>query len=133
MAKEFKIVWLYDQTNNNQCVGTKIVDLDYQLVAGETFVKPADGLYGPIHFETTTQTWIGVSKEEWEQAHPSKETEPSESDQAMNALGLQVASLTKENQGLKKSINALGLQVAQAIVTNKQSTTETDNTEKEGN
>lgn len=39
---------------------------------------------------------------------------PSTQDQAMNALGLQVATLIKENTELKKSINALGLQVAKA-------------------
>lgn len=42
---------------------------------------------------------------------------PSTQDQAINALGLQVASLTKENRELKQSINALGLQVAKATAT----------------
>ncbi|MHC5520026.1 hypothetical protein [Limosilactobacillus vaginalis] len=43
---------------------------------------------------------------------------PSESAQAMNALGLRVAQLTIENNQLKESINTLGLQVAKAIATN---------------
>lgn len=43
---------------------------------------------------------------------------PSESAQAMNALGLRVAQLTIENNQLKESVNALGLQVAKAIATN---------------
>ena len=42
---------------------------------------------------------------------------PSTQDQAMNALGLQVATLVKENTELKKSINALGLQAAKATAT----------------
>lgn len=42
---------------------------------------------------------------------------PSTQDQAMNALGLQVATLVKENTELKKSINTLGLQVAKATTT----------------
>lgn len=43
---------------------------------------------------------------------------PSESAQAMNALGLRVAQLTIENNQLKESVNTLGLQVAKAIATN---------------
>lgn len=42
---------------------------------------------------------------------------PSTQDQAMNSLGLQVATLIKENTELKKSINTLGLQVAKATTT----------------
>lgn len=43
---------------------------------------------------------------------------PSESAQAMNALGLRVAQFTIENNQLKESVNTLGLQVAKAIATN---------------
>lgn len=43
---------------------------------------------------------------------------PSESAQAVNALGLRVAQLTIENNQLKESVNTLGLQVAKAIATN---------------
>nr|PMC28357.1 hypothetical protein CJ225_01285 [Gardnerella vaginalis] len=42
---------------------------------------------------------------------------PSESAQAMNALGLRVAQLTIENNQLKESVNTLGLQVAKVIAT----------------
>lgn len=42
---------------------------------------------------------------------------PSTQDQAMSALGLQVAALIKENTELKESVNALGLQVAKATAT----------------
>lgn len=42
---------------------------------------------------------------------------PSMQDQAMNALGIQVAALIKENTELKGSVNALGLQVAKATAT----------------
>ena len=44
---------------------------------------------------------------------------PSESAQAMNTLGLQVASLTAENKQLKQSINQLGLQLAQLTMKDK--------------
>lgn len=43
---------------------------------------------------------------------------PSESAQAVNALGLRVTQLTIENNQLKESVNTLGLQVAKAIATN---------------
>lgn len=42
---------------------------------------------------------------------------PSTQDQAMNTLGLQVATLVKENTELKESVNTLGLQVAKATAT----------------
>lgn len=43
-----------------------------------TDVPPKDGLYDPIHFDDDTRSWVGVTKEEWEENHgvkPEPETE----------------------------------------------------------
>lgn len=130
---------VYMYGNDMIFTGYKVVDDDYELQPNETLVAIPEGAMMPIKFngsnwveatEAEHQTYLEQQKEAYLAKNPeaSQSTQPSTQDQAMNALGLQVASLTKENQDLKKSINALGLQVAQAIATNKQSTTE-----KEGN
>lgn len=106
-----KAVYSWDKDKHLDTIN--LVDDDYQLEPNETFTKPDDGLYEPISW--TGSTWVGVSKEEWEAAHPQHAVEPSAGEQALNALGLQVASLITENKQLKQSVNVLGLQVAQAI------------------
>lgn len=63
--------------------------------------------------DATFQQQVAVSI-----AQQQANIKPSESAQAMNALGLRVAQLTIENNQLKESINTLGLQVAKAIATN---------------
>ena len=138
MSKE---VYMYgsDTTFN----GYKIVDDNYELQMGETLVPLPNGIKMPAKFNGSTWTeatdaeykaYLEQQKQAYLAQNPeaSQPTKPSTQDQAMNALGLQVADLVKENQDLKKSINALGLQVAQAMATNKDTTATTD-TEKEGN
>ncbi|WP_278589486.1 hypothetical protein [Limosilactobacillus pontis] len=73
-------------------------------------------------FDGTTWTG-GYTRDEFQAMYDEGAKEhaasltPSTQDQAMNALGLQVATLVKENTELKQSINALGLQVAKATAT----------------
>ncbi len=61
--------------------------------------------------------WVPMSREDYDKMnppmHPATPTAPDQSTQAMNALGLQVAQLTKQNQQLSQAVNALGLQLAQ--------------------
>lgn len=43
-----------------------------------TDIQPKAGLYDPIYFDDDTRTWVGVTKEEWEENHgvePQPETE----------------------------------------------------------
>lgn len=64
--------------------------------------------------DATFQQQVAVSI-----AQQQANIKPSESAQAMNTLGLQVASLTAENNQLKQSVNQLGLQVAKLAATSK--------------
>lgn len=88
----------------------------YQAKAGETTVaKPS--LREPMVIEGGT--WRGATDVEynaWLQAHPQEQQqqEPSKQDQALNALGLQLAQVQKAQAAQSQAINALGLQFAQA-------------------
>lgn len=93
--------------------GSKYVNDDYQLKVNETFDLIPQGANQPV--KRVNDSWVGADKPQI----IKKSVKPSEGDQAMNALGLQVAQLTIENKQLKKSINALGLQFAQAISADK--------------
>lgn len=64
--------------------------------------------------DATFQQQVAVSI-----AQQQANIKPSESAQAMNTLGLQVASLTAENKQLKQSVNQLGLQLAQVTMKDK--------------
>lgn len=93
--------------------GSKMVPEDYQLQLGETFDVVPQGLNQPV--KRVNDSWVGADKPQI----IKKSVKPSEGDQAMNVLGLQVAQLTADSKALKKSVNELGLQVAQAIANDK--------------
>lgn len=103
---------VYSWDNDKHLDTINLVDDDYQLEPNETFTKPDDGLYEPISW--TGSTWVGVSKEEWEAAHPATPAEPSEGDQALNLLGQQIAKMQQQQTTLMQSVNALGQMVAKA-------------------
>lgn len=42
----------------------------------ETLIAPTEGLYEPIIFDVASQTWRGLSEDEWKKEHPET-TEPS--------------------------------------------------------
>lgn len=105
-----KAVYSWDKDNHLDTI--KLVEDDYQLAPSETFTKPENGLYEPISW--TGSAWVGVSKEEWEAAQPQTTVEPSAGEQALNALGLQIAQVQKTQAAQSQAINALGLQLAAA-------------------
>lgn len=97
----------------------------YVLQANETFKKPKDGLYDPTW---NGSDWVGISAEEYYKQHPVAPVKPSATQQTLNVLGQQVATLTAENQQLKETLKSgneatqqLGMQVATLIA--KDSTT----------
>lgn len=116
-----KAVYTWDDNNLYIPTANKTVPDDYQLAGNETFDKPEDanghGLRMPI--KRMNSQWIGATLQEYQAAHPAVPVKPSESVQAMNSLGIQVAELTKQNQQLKQSVNALGLQLAQVTMSKK--------------
>ena len=97
----------------------------YVLQSNETFTKPKDGLYDP---QWNGSDWVGISEEEYYKKHPIEPVKPNATQQTLNVLGQQVATLTAENQQLKETIKSgneatqqLGMQVATLIA--KDSTT----------
>lgn len=99
-------------------VSSDVVADDYQLQANETFENPT-GKLEPA--KLVNGSWIDATPEEHEayvkaqQAEAAKLLPPnnlSAGDKAMNALGVQVAQLTKDNLILTKSVDTLGKQLA---------------------
>ena len=67
-----KAIYLYD-TTSHEFKGAKLVDDDYVAIAGETEIKPTDGLYEPITWNGTQ--WVGTDKEVWQAAQEAEQAE----------------------------------------------------------
>ncbi|MCW4387543.1 hypothetical protein [Limosilactobacillus oris] len=122
-----KAVYTWDSNNLYIPSANKIVPDDYQLSGNETFDKPKDaqghGLIMPIKRSGgQTGQWVGLTQEEYSKAHPAVPEQPSEDAQAMNQLGLQVATVMGQIKDLNKAVNELGLQFAKS-----QTDTKTEN------
>ena len=98
--------------------GTNIVDGEYQLKDNETFENPT-GKLEPA--KLVNGSWIDATPEEHEAYVKAQQAEAAKflpannisvGDKATNALGLQVAKLTKDNQTLTQLVNTLGKQLA---------------------
>ncbi|WP_035456929.1 hypothetical protein [Loigolactobacillus coryniformis] len=97
-----KAIYLYDKTSR-EFQGSKLVDDDYVAAAGETEIKPADGLYEPVTFPTDDATaWVGTDQAVWQAAqdaayqeylkeHPEAAPQPTAEQQALTALAQQIA------------------------------------------
>ncbi|WP_251672273.1 hypothetical protein [Limosilactobacillus reuteri] len=112
-----KGIYRADATNQT-FISSDVVADDYQLQANETFENPT-GKLEPA--KLVNGSWIDATPEEHEayvkaqQAEAAKLLPPnnlSAGDKAMNALGVQVAQLTKDNLILTKSVDTLGKQLA---------------------
>ncbi|MCC4466231.1 hypothetical protein [Limosilactobacillus reuteri] len=98
--------------------GTNIVDREYRLKDNETFENPT-GKLEPA--KLVNGSWIDATPEEHEAYVKAQQAEAAKflptnnisvGDKAMNALGVQVAQLTKDNLILTKSVDTLGKQLA---------------------
>lgn len=98
--------------------GTNIVDEKYQLKDNETFENPT-GKLEPA--KLVNGSWIDATSEEHEAYVKKQQAEAtkflltnsiSAGNKATNALGVQVAKLTKDNQTLTQLVNSLGKQLA---------------------
>lgn len=112
-----KTVYRWDPTTNYQISQENVAD-DYQLKANETFDKPERIDKSTV--KHVGNQWVQLTDEEdeaYKKAHympmPGIPKNPNSADKAVNALGLQVAKLQKQNEQLSQSINLLGLQIAQ--------------------
>lgn len=94
--------WVYDTTNKNKLVGVINVPRGSQLLVGQTYIKPADGLYGTPRFDEEQQRWFGMSKEEWLKSEHLNGGEPTNTPSPQQQL---MASLMKTNANLQKQVN----------------------------
>lgn len=94
-------IWLYDTTDKNKLIGTTKVPRGTELLVGQTYIKPADGLYGTPRFDEEQLRWFGMTKEEWQKTdylNGGKESiQPSPQQQMM-------ASLMKTNADLQRQV-----------------------------
>lgn len=119
-----KAVYSWDSNGFYIPSANRPVPDDYELSGNETFDAPIDanghGLLMPI--KRQSGQWIGATQEEYNKAHPAVPEQPSEDAQAMNQLGLQVATVMGQIKDLNKAVNELGLQFAKS-----QTDTKTEN------
>lgn len=108
----------YADETTKRFKGTNIVDGEYQLKDNETF-ENSTGKLEPA--KLVNRSWIDATPEEHEAYVKAQQAEAakflpannlSAGDKATNALGLQVAKLTKDNQTLTQLVNTLGKQLA---------------------
>lgn len=102
MNNDLVQVWLYDTTNQNKLTGTTKVPRGTELLVGQTYIKPADGLYGTPMFDEEQQRWFGMSKEEWLKSDHLNGGEPTNTPSSQQQL---MASLMKTNANLQKQVN----------------------------
>lgn len=108
----------YADETTKRFKGTNIVDGEYQLKDNETF-ENSTGKLEPA--KLVNRSWIDATPEEHEAYVKAQQAEAAKflptnnisvGDKATNALGLQVAKLTKDNQTLTQLVNSLGKQLA---------------------
>ena len=101
MNNDMVTVYLYDTLDKNKLIGTTTVSRGSELIVGQTYIKPADGLYGTPMFDEEQLRWFGMSKEEWlktDYLNGGKESiQPSPQQQMM-------ASLMKTNADLQRQV-----------------------------
>lgn len=98
MNNEEVQIWYYDINNGNAYLSTKLVDSNHQLKAGETFIRPQDGLLWPIYFSIEKQTWIGTPKKDWVNPRQEAPLGPNAQQRAMAGLMKDIATLKTESQ-----------------------------------
>ena len=91
-----KAIYLYDKTSREFKV-SKLVDDDYIVQDGETFIEPSEGLYDPKKFSEDGTTWIGTDQAVWKVAqdeayqeylkeHPEATPQPTAEEKQLSEL-----------------------------------------------
>lgn len=101
MNNDMVTVYLYDTLDKNKLIGTTTVPRGSQLLVGQTYIKPADGLYGTPMFDEEQLRWFGMSKEEWLKTDHLNGGEPTNAPSPQQQL---MASLMKTNADLQKQV-----------------------------
>lgn len=102
MNNDMVTVYLYDTLDKNKLIGTTTVPRGSELLVGQTYIKPADGLYGTPMFDEDQLRWFGMSKEEWLKSDHLNGGEPTNTSSPQQQL---MASLMKTNANLQKQVN----------------------------
>lgn len=124
-----KQVYFYDSVTK-EFAGYDVIEDTAEIPANATTIKPADsngvGLYGPT-WNKSTNSWDGLTEEEWKQKHATSEPkpEPTQDQQAAAQQMLAVAdlqgkvvTLTSTVDKLSKSNNELNATLAQIMLQN---------------
>ncbi len=101
MNNDMVTVYLYDTLDKNKLIGTTTVPRGSELLVGQTYIKPADGLYGTPMFDEDQLRWFGMSKEEWLKSDHLNGGEPTNKPSPQQQL---MASLMKTNADLQKQV-----------------------------
>ena len=101
MNNDMVTAYLYDTLDKNKLMGTTTVPRGSELLVGQTYIKPADGLYGTPMFDEEQLRWFGMSKEEWLKTDHLNGGEPTNTPSSQQQL---MASLMKINADLQKQV-----------------------------
>lgn len=124
-----KQIYFYDK-NTKAFAGYDVIDDTAEIPANATTVEPVDsngvGLYDPTWNENTN-SWNGLTEEEWKQKHPVPEVkpEPTQEEQAaaqqmllMADLQNKVDTLTDTVDEMTKSNQQINATLAQIMLQN---------------
>lgn len=101
MNNDMVTVYLYDTLDKNKLIGTIKVPRGSELLVGQTYIKPADGLYGTPMFDEDQLRWFGMTKEEWLKSDHLNGGKPVDKPTSQQTL---IANLMKQNAELQKQV-----------------------------
>ncbi|MDM8264602.1 hypothetical protein [Limosilactobacillus vaginalis] len=101
MNNDMVTVYLYDTLDKNKLIGTTTVSRGSELLVGQTYIKPADGLYGTPMFDEDQLRWFGMTKEEWLKSDHLNGGKPVDKPTSQQTL---IANLMKQNAELQKQV-----------------------------
>ena len=101
MNNDVVTAYVYDTLDKNKLIGTIKVPRGSELLVGQTYIKPADGLYGTPMFDEDQLRWFGMSKEEWLKSDHLNGGELTNTPSPQQHL---MASLMKTNADLQKQV-----------------------------
>ena len=87
--------------DKNKLIGTTTVPRGSELLVGQTYIKPADGLYGTPMFDEDQLRWFGMTKEEWLKSDHLNGGKPVDKPTSQQTL---IANLMKQNAELQKQV-----------------------------
>ena len=94
-----KKIYFYDKATK-EFAGYDVIDDAAEIPANATTIEPVGsngaGSYDPAWNENT-HSWNSLTKEEWEEKHPTPDPKPTQGQQTL-------ASLTKQVMGLQAAI-----------------------------